>query len=135
MHTMKETCSLTGLAYETLKYYCNEGLVPNVKRDSRNRRVFDDHDVAWIKDLNCLKRCGMSIEEMKKYLGYCLEGQKTIPLRQVMLNEKRAALKERIAELKACLKYIDWKQNFYADVLSGKTPYISNLIRVSGKQD
>ena len=33
MYTMKEACKLTNLSYETLKYYCNEGLVPNIKRD------------------------------------------------------------------------------------------------------
>ena len=42
-----------------------KGLVPNVKRDKNNRRVFDAHDIAWIKDLVCLKKCGMSIQEMK----------------------------------------------------------------------
>ena len=31
LYTMKETCNLTNLTYDTLKYYCNEGLVPNVK--------------------------------------------------------------------------------------------------------
>ena len=42
-----------------------KGLVPNVKRDKNNRRVFDAHDIAWIKDPVCLKKCGMSIQEMK----------------------------------------------------------------------
>lgn len=37
------------------KFYCNEGLVPNVKRDANKRRVFDESDVKWIKDLTCLK--------------------------------------------------------------------------------
>lgn len=32
MYSMKEVCNATGMKYETLKYYCNEGLVPNVKR-------------------------------------------------------------------------------------------------------
>ena len=35
MYSMKETCALTNMTYENLKFYCNEGLVPNVKRDSR----------------------------------------------------------------------------------------------------
>lgn len=30
MYTMKQACELTKLSYETLKFYCNEGLVPNV---------------------------------------------------------------------------------------------------------
>ena len=48
MYSMKEACALTGMTYENLKFYCKEGLVPNVKRDSRNYRVFDDHDIKWI---------------------------------------------------------------------------------------
>ena len=30
MYTMKEACRLTGLSYETLKFYCNQGLIPGV---------------------------------------------------------------------------------------------------------
>ena len=39
MYTMMQVCKETGLTYQTLKYYCNEGLVPNVKRDKNNRRI------------------------------------------------------------------------------------------------
>ena len=42
IYTMKDVCARTGLAYETLKFYCNQGLVPNVKRDWNNHRIFDD---------------------------------------------------------------------------------------------
>ena len=27
MYSMKETCEKVGMTYETLKYYCNEGLI------------------------------------------------------------------------------------------------------------
>lgn len=50
------------MTYQTLKLYCNQGLVPNVKRDKNNRRVFSAHDVAWIGGLGCLKRFGTSID-------------------------------------------------------------------------
>ena len=79
MYTMMQVCRETDMTYQTLKYYCNEGLIPNVKRDKNNRRVFDEHDVKWIKDLVCLKKCGMSIQEMKEYLQLCLQGEATIP--------------------------------------------------------
>ena len=128
MYSMKEACALTNMSYENLKFYCNEGLVPNVKRDSRNYRIFDDHDIKWIQSLNCLKRCGMSIAEMKEYLALCMEGEGTIPERKVILTEKKEALLQSIAELQEAVAYIDWKQDFYDDVLSGKTAYYSNLV-------
>ena len=130
MYTMKETCEKTGLSYETLKFYCNQGLVPNVKRDSKNHRIFDERDVAWINSLNCLRNCGMSIPEMRTYIDLCLAGESSIPERKVILAEKRKRLEEEIRRIQESIDYIDWKQSFYDDVLSGKTKYFSNLIKV-----
>ena len=129
MYTMMQVCRETNMTYQALKYYCNEGLIPNVKRDKNNRRVFDERDVKWIKDLVCLKKCGMSIQEMKEYLELCLQGESTIPKRKELLDKKQEALKDSIKELEESVAYIDWKQQFYDDVLSGKRPYIRNLIR------
>ena len=129
MYTMMQVCRELDMTYQTLKYYCNEGLIPNVKRDSNNRRIFDEKDVKWIKDLTCLKKCGMSILEMKEYLELCLQGESTIIRRKEMLAKKQEALRVTIKELEDSVAYIDWKQNFYDEVLSGKRPYVSNLIR------
>lgn len=130
MYTMKEAVERTGLSYETLKFYCNQGLVPNVKRDSQNRRIFSDRDIAWINSLNCLKNCGMGIREMKEYLQLCLEGAGTIPQRKIILERKRRELEERKKLLQDSLDYIDWKQGYYDEVLSGKREYVSNLTPV-----
>lgn len=92
MYTMMQICKEADMTYQTLKYYCNEGLIPNVKRDKNNRRVFDEKDLKWIKDLVCLKKCGMSIQEMKEYLDLCLQGESTIQQRKQMLDKKRKAL-------------------------------------------
>ena len=130
MYTMKQACEKTGLPYETLKFYCNQGLVPNVKRDAQNRRVFDDRDISWINSLSCLKNCNMGIGEMKEYLALCLQGEGTIPERKVILEAKRKTLEEERKRIDEAIAYIDWKQGFYDDVLSGKIKYFSNLIRV-----
>lgn len=126
-YTMMQTCDKTNMTYQTLKFYCNEGLVPNVKRDKNNRRIFDDRDIAWINSLICLKKCDMSIQEMKEYLALCREGEHTIPQRKIMLAQKREALLSSIQELQDSIAYIDWKQNFYDEILAGKRPYESNL--------
>ena len=128
MYTMKQTCEKTNLSYEILKFYCNQGLVPNVKRDANHRRIFDDRDIAWIQSLNCLKSCGMSISEMKEYIALCLKGESTIPERKIILDAKRQTLVTQLQQVQDCINYIDWKQSFYDDVLSGKTKYYSNLI-------
>ena len=130
IYTMKQVCTETDMTYQTLKFYCNEGLVPHVKRDKNNHRIFDERDLKWIKDLICLKKCNMSIQEMKEYLALCLQGKSTIESRKKILDAKRNELLNRIEELNIAISYIDEKQEFYDDVLSGKRKYCSYLIPV-----
>ena len=77
----------------------------------------------------------MSIAEMKEYLEMCMKGASTIPERKVMLTRKQCELKEKLATLQKAIDYIDWKQQFYDDVQSGKIPYRSNLIPSSTPSD
>lgn len=128
LYSMKQTCQKVGMTYEALKFYCNQGLVPNVKRDKNNYRVFDEHDIEWIKGLICLKRCGMSLADMKHYLALCLKGKSSIPQRKEILTKQRDFLVKKMGNLQEDIAYIDGKQNYYDDVLSGKIKYASNLI-------
>ena len=78
----------------------------------------------------CLKKCGMSLKDMKGYMALCLEGKKTIPERKKLLEVQRGYLLERMQELQDSIDFIDRKQAFFDDVLDGKIPYTSNLIDV-----
>lgn len=127
MYSMKETCEKLDISYETLKYYCNEGLVPNVKRDEHNYRIFDDNNINWLKSLMCLKKCGMTIQDIKSYLDLCLQGESSIPERKLILEKQKENLQNKIAELNESIDFINYKQQLYDDMLSGKIPFFSYL--------
>ena len=63
-------------------------------------------------------------------MNYCLEGESSIPERKEMLNKSKDFLLKRIEEINESINYINSKQAFYDDVLSGKIKYTSNLIDV-----
>ncbi len=131
LYTMKQACELTGMTYQGLKFYCNEGLVPNVKRAENNHRRFDERDIAWIKSLLCLRDCGMGIKDMKEYTRLCLMGEESIPERKVILQARKAEILSQIRALEENIRYIDAKQEFYDDVLAGKKEYFSNILPCS----
>lgn len=133
MYIMKQTCEEVGMNYETLKFYCNEGLIPNVKRNKNNHRIFDENDIEWIKNLTCLKNCGMTINDMKIYINLCLEGESTILERKTILDSQKHVILDKIKKLQESVNYINQKQQFYDDVLDGKINYYSNLIKVTEK--
>lgn len=130
MYTMKEVCQIVGWSYETLKYYCKEGLIPNVKRDKNNYRVFDENNIEWIKGLQCLKKCVMSLKDMRMYLDYCMQGPVSIPERVNMLNETKEDLERRLSEIQESLDYIEQKKELYRDMQEGRKPYVSYVYHV-----
>lgn len=120
MYTMKEACAILGMSYEGLKFYCNQGLLPQVKRDARNHRVFDDNDLRLLYGFGCLRKCGMGIQEMRQYIN--LELPEGIPARKAMLEEKERALLAQMEEIQRSIEYIHHKQRFYDDLLAGREP-------------
>lgn len=130
MYNMKEVCDKTNLNYETLRYYCNLGLVPNVKRDKNNYRLFDDRDVAWIDGLQCLRKCGLSIKELHEYMELAKKGQSTILQRKAMLDSKLSDLLDMKLEIDQSINYIHDKNMYYDKVLSGEIEYSSNIIHI-----
>ena len=130
MYTMKDVCKKLNMSYDTLKYYCNEGLVPNVKRGPNNYRLFDDDDIYWINSLLCLRKCGMSIQDMKQYMQYCLEGKSAIDSRIDMLEKTKEDLYHQLDEIKDSIEYVTKKIQLYQDMADGKKEYVSHLIDV-----
>lgn len=128
MYNMKDVCDMTNLNYETLRYYCNLGLVPNVKRDKNNYRLFDDRDVAWINGLQCLRKCGLSIKELQEYMELAKKGQSTILQRKAMLESKLFDLIEMKSEIDQSINYIHEKNTYYDKVLTGYIMYTSNIM-------
>lgn len=135
MYTMREACEKLNMPYETLRFYCKEDLVPNIKRDKNNYRLFDERNLAWLRDLQCLRNCGMSLKDMRRYMEYCLQGPSTISQRQTMLAVTKQELLRQAREIEERLQYINYKQEFYEGVLSGKIKYRSNLIKCKGLEN
>ena len=126
--TMRAVCLAMGISYDTLKYYCNENLVPFHKRDHNNHRTFDARDFACVEGLVCLSWCGMSVKDMKRYIQLGLEGVESISERKAMLQKTYEQLQNQQREIEASLQFLEKKESYYTDVKNGVVPYVSNLV-------
>lgn len=121
-YTVQEVAKKMGLTTYTVRYYHDHGLLPYVKRDENNNRVFDDVDLEWVHLITCLRQTGMPLESIKHYFDLVIEGESTVPeLYQIMLAQQQRTLDE-IAELNHHLETINKKVAHYADVLINAKP-------------
>jgi DNA-binding transcriptional MerR regulator len=121
-YTVQQVAKKMGLTSYTVRYYHDHGLLPFVKRDKNNNRVFDDVDLEWLKMITCLRSTGMPLDQIKHYFDLVIDGEETVPERyQIMLDQQKKTLDE-IQELQQHLNTINFKVDHYADIMKSHEP-------------
>lgn len=119
-YTVKEFSERFGVTEHTLRYYTDIGLLP-CKRDNCNRRVFDEESENWMEGIRCLRECGFSIQDIKKYCELCRkeESQETLRARYEMILNARTDAYARLKEAKTAVDFIEKKVAHYESILAG----------------
>src|SRR5699024_12623832 len=96
MYTIGQIADKFDLSISTIRYYDKEGLLPNIKRKNGIRQ-FDDQDLEVFLVIECLKKSGMQIKEIKQFLLWVDEGNSTLNKRLEMFkNQKQKVLNQKI---------------------------------------
>ncbi len=133
MYTVKQAANILGISVHTVRYYDDKGLIPGVKRNSANQRIFDDMDIEWLFISITLRNTGLSLAEVKRYITLYQQGDDTLKERyQIMQTQREQTLKE-MEDLKLRLMVLDKKIEHYGKLLNGEEDtwsheYIQNLI-------
>ena len=76
-------------------------------------RIFQDRDMEWLRVIGCLKRAGMPLEDIRRYIQLAMEGDGTIGERLELFRKQRELLRARMAELQATLDVLEYKCWYY----------------------
>lgn len=117
LYTIGEMAKALGINTSALRYYDKEGLLPFVERSRSGIRMFTDKDYAMLKLINCLKRSGLSIKEIKSYIKMPQEGDTSLKERQKIFESRRSAVKKEIEELNETLEILNYKCWYYETAL------------------
>jgi DNA-binding transcriptional MerR regulator len=112
-YSIGEVSNKLDIPASTLRYYDREGLLSNIKRSNGGIRVFSDAEIATLKVIECLKATGMQIKDIKQFLDWCNEGEKTLQKRRDMFYERRAIVEQQMEELQNTLQVIQYKCWYY----------------------
>lgn len=102
-----------GLSADTLRYYERIGLLSNVTRTPSGIRDYSEQDCARVQFVKCMRAASVSIEALIEYMALYEQGDSTIEARKNLLEEQRALVQERIAEMQAGLDRLNYKIDNY----------------------
>lgn len=112
-YTVGEMAKKLGVAPSTLRYYDQEGLLPFVERSSGGMRMFRDSDYEWLQIIECLKKTGMQLKEIRSFVLMAMAGDETIAPRLALIRKQQEVVRERIRQLQETLDVLDFKCWYY----------------------
>jgi len=113
IYTIGEISKQLDVAASTLRYYDKEGLLPFVERSSGGMRIFKDEDLSWLQIIECLKKTGMPIKDIKHFIDCCIEGDSKIDERLSIIESQRDAVIKQMKEMQEMLNMLNFKCWYY----------------------
>lgn len=122
-YTTNEVAKKLGITKDTLFYYEKEGLLPLIKRDKLNRRIYSESDIEWIFLIRCLRDTDMPMCKIKQYISLLkYGGENSIQERRSILAEHEMFIKDKIKAYQNLLSLITKKIEFYDTILGSESP-------------
>lgn len=112
-YTVGEMAKRLGVAPSTLRFYDKEGMLPFVERSDGGIRVFKDSDFEWLLIIECLKKTGMPLKDIKEFILMAMQGDDTIDSRLDLILRQKESVEKQIEELSEIHKVLQFKQWYY----------------------
>lgn len=112
MYTIGQVSEMFGIPVSTLRYYDKEGMFPNLERKG-NIRYFSDNELEALRIIDCLKRSGLEIKDIKQFFVWVTEGADSYSKRKELFEARKSAVEAEIKSLQKTLALLKFKCWYY----------------------
>lgn len=116
-YTIGQVSQMFDLPISTLRYYDKQGLFPDLQRSSGIRK-FSDSDLEVIRIIECLKKSGLEIKDIKKFMDWCIEGPSTYSQRKELFEKQKQRVEEEIEHMNKVLDMLKFKCWYYENAIN-----------------
>lgn len=108
MYTIGQVAEMFGLPISTLRYYDKQGLFPQLIRESGIRK-FSENEIEALRVIECLKKSGLGIKDIKLFMAWCAEGPATYSDRFQLFRKQKESVEAEIKQLHKTLDMLKFK--------------------------
>ena len=116
MYSIGQVSEMFGLPISTLRYYDRQGLFPRMERVSGIRQ-FSKSEIEALRMIECLKKAGMEIKDIRQFMDWCVEGPSTYPQRKAMFEAQKAHVEAEIERMNQTLDMLKYKCWYYEQAI------------------
>ena len=127
-YTIGQVAQAYDLPVSTLRYYDKEGLFPHLQRNAGIRR-FGEQDLEALHVIECLKRSGLEIRDIRQFMQWCAQGPSTYQQRRELFEQRKAAVEAEIEDLQRSLAMIEFKCWYYDQAIAdGNEDHLNEML-------
>ena len=112
MYSIGEISKMFQLPISTLRYYDKEGLFPHLKRVNGVRQ-FSESEIETLRVIDCLKKSGLEIKDIKEYMSLCSLGNITLKQRKEIFEKQKEEVLQEMEKLQKVLSMLNYKCWYY----------------------
>lgn len=116
MYMIGQISEMFNIPISTLRYYDKEGLFINMERASGIRK-FGQKEIEALRMIECLKKSGMEIKDIKQFMEWCTEGSTTYPQRREMFLRQKEVVEAEMRKMEKVLNMLEFKCWYYEQAL------------------
>ena len=116
MYTIGQVAEMFDLPISTLRYYDKQGLFPQLTRESGIRK-FSDNEIEALRVIECLKKSGLEIKDIKLFMEWCTEGSATYSNRFELIHKQKKRVEAEIQQLHKTLDMLRYKCWYYTQAI------------------
>ncbi|AET68133.1 putative transcriptional regulator [Desulfosporosinus orientis DSM 765] len=129
-YTIKDAAKIMNVPTSTIRFYDKEGLLPFMERMESGYRVFSEEDLAMLRTIDCLKKTGMPIKEIRQFIDWVQQGDASLTQRYEMFLERKKVVESQMAELQSTLEIVNFKCWYYkAAIEAGSEKPIEEYVK------
>ena len=112
MYSIGEISKMFQLPISTLRYYDKEGLFPHLKRVNGVRQ-FSEIEIETLRVIDCLKKSGLEIKDIKEYMSLCSLGNTTLKQRKEIFEKQKEEVLQEMEKLQKVLSMLNYECWYY----------------------
>lgn len=116
MYTIGQVSEMFDIPVSTLRYYDREGLFPGLERSS-GIRYFAERELEALRVIDCLKKTGLDIKSIRRFMEWCAEGSSTYSQRLELFCSQLVLLDEEMERLNRTRCMVMFKCWYYEKAL------------------
>ena len=110
--TISEVCQQYDITADTLRYYEKVGVIPPVPRNQSGIRNYDEESIGWIELAICMRKAGVQIEALAKYVSLSGEEGTKEERKQIFITQREILL-EKLKDMQETLDRLNYKISLY----------------------